>query len=117
MVYESMRFRVASEMHSAAIQRHLFELGYAWRSTGKVPKHLSSSFLYAHSDGSLTHGMDSNNFRGKPFQEMRATTVSRLEVERLDPVREKVIVFGKTYYKDDLDEALAKLTTVTTVTM
>lgn len=115
---QGMKFRVASEEHSRLIQEWLFDQGYSWGgSDGKQPRYTEQKFLFAYNNSSklLTHDNNVNIFNSKPFIEQLVTTTTKttLVIRSVTPKREKVIVFGRTYYKDDVDVALSKLEVAT----
>lgn len=109
MSLTNQKIRVASSQISTAIQKDLFEQGYQWRSIGKNVQHTGAKFLYAREDGNLSYGTDERIFSEKESTEMMYTTETKLVVTSKDPVRAKVVLFGKTYFKDELDAALAGL--------
>jgi hypothetical protein len=108
-----MKFKCASAEHSRVIQEWLFKQGFSWGgSTGQTVEYTDARYLFAYDDGKmLTHDMSEHTFIRKPFVEqvVMTTTKTILVVDSVKPLREKVVVFGKTYYKDDVDAALAKL--------
>jgi hypothetical protein len=104
-----IKVKVASPAISRAVQEELFKRGYKWTMNGDNVCHTDELYIFGYSNGTLTYGSDDYSFRGNGGTEMIATTESRLVVVGLVPVRDKVVVFGKTYYKDDVDAALAKL--------
>lgn len=108
-----MKFRCASPEHSRVIQEWLFAQGYRWNHTCEpVVSYVHEKFLFAYEDDKmLTHDNNEYIFTNKHFVEQVVTTTTKtiLVVESVKPKREKVVVFGKTYYKDDVDAALSKL--------
>ncbi len=109
-----MKFKCASPDHSRLIQEWLFAQGYTWGGpTGQKVEYTDARYLFAYNtDGKLlTHDSSEHTFITKPFVEQIVTTATRtiLVVQSVEPRREKVVVFGKTYYKDDVDAALAAL--------
>jgi hypothetical protein len=109
MSLSQVKIKVPSEGISRAVQEELFKQGYSWPTSGKTPSHLDEEYLFAYPSGAITHSSDSDTFRRNGGVEVIAVTESRLAVVEFKPVRDKVVVFGKTYYKDDVDAALAKL--------
>lgn len=109
MSLSNQKIRVASEEISVAIQEHLFEQGYRWSSSGTKTAHTGSPYLYAKENGSITYGYDHDLFEEREFTETIYTTQSKLVVVSTTAVRPKVVLFGKTYFKDELDAALSKL--------
>lgn len=111
MSLTNQKIRIATPAISRAIQEDLFKQGYTWRLAGNTPAHVHADFLYASEDGFLTFGEDDTNFDNKSYPEMIYTTESKLSVVSKKPTRTKIVLFGKTYFKDELDAALATLRT------
>jgi hypothetical protein len=111
MSLTNQKIRIATSDISRAIQEDLFQQGYEWRSVGKNVQHATAAFLYAKEDGRLSYGQDRTLFEEKEYPEVIYTTQTKLVVVEKKPVRAKVVLFGKTYYKDELDAALSSLRT------
>jgi len=106
-----MKFKCASAEHSRVIQEWLFSQGYSWTGS-KAVQNTEQRYLFAyHDDKYITHDSSEHVFDRKPFVEQVVTTTTKtvLVVQSVVPKREKVVVFGKTYYKDDVEAALAHL--------
>lgn len=111
---EGMKFRCSSPAHSKLIQEWLFKQGYTWGGEqGQVAKYTDRKYLFAYNNSTrmLTHDDCDSVFNSKPFVEQVVTTktVSVLQIVSVAPKREKVVLFGKTYFKSDVDAALAEL--------
>jgi len=109
MSLTNQKIRIASPAISCAIQEDLFKQGYRWPSVGQVPHHTAGKFLYAREDGTLRYGTDEQIFLEKDTAETVYTTATKLVVVSKKESRTKVVLFGKTYFKDELDAALAAL--------
>lgn len=59
---KNLKFKVYSPDHSEAIQKRLFELGYRWGSDGCIVSCTDRFFLYADSEGYITHCNDDYEF-------------------------------------------------------
>jgi hypothetical protein len=106
-----MKFKCASAEHSRVIQEWLFSQGYSWCGSKSV-QNTEQRYLFAYEDDKhITHDNFDQVFDRKPFVEQVVTTTTKtvLVIQSVTPKRDKVVVFGKTYYKDDVDAALAKL--------
>jgi hypothetical protein len=106
-----MKFKCASAEHSRVIQEWLFSQGYSWCGSNSV-QNTEQRYLFAYEDDKhITHDNFDQVFDRKPFVEQVVTTTTKtvLVIQSVTPKRDKVVVFGKTYYKDDVDAALAKL--------
>lgn len=107
--FKNQKIRVPSEAISKLVQEALFVQGYSWSISGQKPANLKCAYLYTYEDGNITNGVTEDHFREHKNQEVRAMTESRLVLVELTPVRTKVIMLGGTYYKDDVEAALALL--------
>lgn len=112
--FKNQKFKVASPAHSRAIQYELFKQGYKWTGhNGSVYEYEDKTALFTDDDGYILYGNSEDSFfeTSKQYKEVTVVTktVTKLVVTEFQPKREKVIVFGRTYYKDDVDAALAKL--------
>lgn len=106
-----IKFKCASAEHSRVIQEWLFSQGYSWCGSKNV-QNTEQRYLFAYDDDKhITHDNFDQVFDSKPFVEQVVTTTTKtvLVIQSVEPKREKVVVFGKTYYKADVDAALAKL--------
>jgi hypothetical protein len=106
---KNQKFKVANATISRLLQEELFKQGYGWGINGTNIVHELKPFIYTYDTGLITHGITPSHFDESTNAEVRIITENKLVIAELQPVREKVIVFGKTYYKDDVDAALAKL--------
>lgn len=111
MSLTNQKIRIATPAISTAIQEDLFKQGYRWHSSKDTVKHTDAPYLYASEHGTLTYGYDDDNFDSKRYQEVLYTTQTKLTVVEKKPVRDKVALFGKIYFKDELDAAQENLRT------
>lgn len=116
--FKAMKFKVANATISKALQDDLFEKGYHWAGAVKTSKEYEFTdmpHIFTDGTGCIMYGSGDTDYfeRSKEYEEMVVVTKSKIVVSELVPKREKVVVFGKTYYKDDVDSALAKLARAT----
>lgn len=105
MTFKNMKIRIKDEEHSKAVQEALFALGYRWVPNGFQVAHTEKDYLLTWSEGDITYG-DIGWGREK-YQEVVLEMIPTFV-----PVRSKVEVLGKTYYKEDIEKALASLSVV-----
>ena len=105
MKYKAMKFNIGQGNNSLseAVQEILFNLGYAWSGSGRSkPIHTSEPHLYTSAGGFLTY-CDTDYFFDRSHQ-------PEINIEWMKPEeRGTVIIGGKTYYEDELAEALSKI--------
>ena len=65
---------------STEVQELLFELGYAWPSSGKSVKNLSAKHIFAYSDGRLGYSYDKIYFNGCEGKEITLSQLRDLVV-------------------------------------
>lgn len=110
MAFLNQKFRVVNATISGLLQEELFKQGYKWAINGKNVTHATKPYIYTYEDSRLAFGDEDDHFNEHDNVEVIVITQLKLVIAELKPVeRTKVIVFGKTYYKDDVDAALAKL--------
>jgi hypothetical protein len=109
MAFKNQKFKVANATISRLLQEELFKQGYAWSINGQNVAHDHKPYIYAYDDGRINFGDDSDHYDEHLNEETRIITENKLVIAELQPIRPKTIIFGKTYYKDDVDAALAKL--------
>jgi len=105
MKFKAMKFNIGKNypLVSEAVQEILFNLGYAWGGIGRS-KHVQTSMphLYVSVVGLMTYGDDDDGFDRHNAPE--------INIEWMKPEeRGTVIIGGKTYYEDELAEALSKI--------
>lgn len=106
---KNQKFKVANATISRLLQEELFKQGYEWGINGTNVVHELKPFIYTYNNGLITHGVTPSHFDESTNVEVRVVTENKLVIAELQTLRPKTIIFGKTYYKDDVDAALAKL--------
>jgi hypothetical protein len=106
---KNQKFKVANATISRLLQEELLKQGYKWPISGAKVTHEQKPYLYTYDNGILAHGVDPQHYNEHENEETRIITENKLVIAELQTVRPKTIIFGKTYYKDDVDAALAKL--------
>jgi len=105
--FKAMKFNIGNNPSLCkAIQKRLFKLGYEWVD-GTTVQFPNALYLYGHSDGriSYTDSPTSSWFEDQPHTE--------IDIEWMKPKERKTIEVGdKTYYEDELAEALSKINEV-----
>jgi hypothetical protein len=108
--FKNQKFKVPNATVGRLLQEKLIAEGYRWELNGdKVREDITAPYFYTYSYGKITYGSLESFFSKHENEEMLVVTESRLAIAELKPRRDKVIVFGRTYYKDDVDRALAHL--------
>lgn len=107
--FKNQKFKVPNSTVGKLLQKELFEQGYTWSMNPTEVRDDHIVYFYTKENGRITFGETQAYFDESRFTEMLVVTESRLAIAELKERREKVIVFGKTYYKDDVDAALALL--------
>jgi hypothetical protein len=114
MAIRNVKILTRTIAENRAAQAYFFANGVEWLHRGKDIKDWGKA-LFVSEDGFLTHG-DETEFRSgksrhRPTIELNfeptLTATSHRVVER-----PKTIINGRTYFKDEVDAALAKLETV-----
>lgn len=109
MVFQDQKFKVPSNAVGVALQEKLIKQGYRWAIDGTAIRRDDISFYYTETNGRISFGSTQSYFNSHRGEEMIIVTESQLVVAELKPRRDKVVIFGRTYYKDDVDSALSKL--------
>lgn len=107
--FKTQKFKVPNNTVGVLLQEELIKKGYRWGVDGVRVRTDNITFYYTEDNGRITFGSTQDYFNAHRGEEMLVVTESRLVVAELKPRRDKVIVFGRTYYKDDVDRALARL--------
>lgn len=103
MFKEKIQIQIHSPEHSKQVQQALFKMGHAWIFDGTAVSFTDRPVLFAYPDGRLTHG---NYIQDSvPEYEMHL-------IPTFVRTKEKMEINGKTYYKEDVEKALAPLSTV-----
>lgn len=111
--YRNVRMLAKNQKESAAIQRMLFDDGCKWASGCTDVKEWGLA-MYVSPQGVITHSGYEQWGVNKTFMPiLEVTFKSVVEVDTAKVVeRPRTVLFGKTYFTDELNEALAKLETV-----
>lgn len=109
MTLKNQKFKVVNATISRLLQEELFKQGYEWGINGTNVANEVRPYIYTYDSGLITYGDSSQHFEEQSNEEVRIITENKLVIAELQPIRPKTIIFGKTYYKDDVDAALAKL--------
>lgn len=108
--FQNQKFKVPNATVGRLLQEKLLAEGYRWEGGGDtVREDLTNPYFYTYTYGKITYGTLESFFEKHANPEMIVVTESRLAIADIMPRRERVIVFGKTYYRDEVDAALAKL--------
>jgi hypothetical protein len=98
--FKAMKFHIGDNpVLSETIQKHLFELGYKWQINGQKVQYTYQHGLTAHTDGNITWGSGKTE-----------SGFTDIDIEWMKPEKRKTVEVGdKTYYEDELAEALSKI--------
>lgn len=107
--FKNQKFKVTNATIGRLLQEKLLAEGYHWEGGSSEVKDNGAVYFYTYSSGKLTFGTLESFFNQHKNEEVRVITENRLVIAELQPKRDKVIVFGKTYYKDDVEAALSQL--------
>lgn len=107
----NIKVAVQNPAHSKAIQEYLFANGCRWNWQGNAVKHETASFLFVDERGNI--GWDNNLpffNRTTDYKEVVFNVVNKPTVVSVEPKeRPKTVLFGKTYFTDELEARLAGL--------
>lgn len=112
MKIREVRIRVGNSVNSRAIQEFLFENGCSWSSNRKKVIYEDKPFLYVDEDGNITFSTGEDFYaesKVADYREMKFNFESITTVNAVPRIQETVVLFGKTYDKDELKDALTKL--------
>lgn len=109
MTFKNQKFKVPNNTVGQLLQKELIAQGYRWSDNSEVVRLENIVYYYTNMIGRITYGSTQSYFDESNFEEMIVVTENRLAIAELKTRREKVIVFGKTYFKDDVDAALSRL--------
>lgn len=107
--FKNQKFKVPNNTVGKLLQQELMGLGYRWESDGRRIREENITYYYTTEHGHIQYGSTQGYFDRQPHKEVIVVTESRLVIAELKPVRDKIILLGKTYYKDDVEAALSKL--------
>lgn len=114
MKYRSIKIRTPDPKTCAAVQKFLFQQGCSWGRTSVEVTNLHAQFLFVDSRGTIEYGSTESFFlnRTPEYEEVIFETESVLTVKNFQlKNRPKTVLFGKTYYTDELNARLAGLET------
>lgn len=107
--FKNQKIKVPNDTIGQLLQEELIKQGYKWSHNSTEIRRERIAFYYTATNGRLTFGTTQEYFNSSDHEEVIVVTESRLAIAELKPRREKVIVFGGTYFKDDVDRALSRL--------
>lgn len=110
--FRSIKIKLANPAHSAAVQEFLFTQGCRWNFDGPTVKKTEAKYLFVESSGAIGWDNSDSFFedRTPQYKEMTFIFENKITVKssRLKE-RPKTVLFGKTYFTDDLNARLAGL--------
>lgn len=113
--YRNVKFRLETPEKSFLLQEELMKHGCDWITKGRCPRYTEAKYIYVDSYGVITYGHCDTYFSSistheeiEPHFSWAWTATVSLPAPRVKE-REKVILSGKIYFKDELDKALEKL--------
>lgn len=115
--FRNIKIRVDGPDQVRAALKFLFENGCRWAGAGgtNVEYKLHATYLFVGTTGLVTYIDDSDDvyFRRDAAKEIipRWDVVTTTTVTMSVPERPKTVLFGKTYFTDDLNARLAGLET------
>jgi hypothetical protein len=110
--FRQIKIKVSSEAQSVAIQEFLFTQGCRWNFDGQKVKHESAKYLFVEATGSIGWDNSDSFFqRSTDYKEVRFKTAQKIVVTGHEVVvdRPKTVLFGKTYFTDELNARLEGL--------
>lgn len=103
--FTAMKIKVPSSKRSSDIQKILFALGYSWALDGdQKVRNCTASYIYAHTNGTITYGNMSSTFREKKHEEYAPET--RIVLTKVQPPEKIITLFGVDYTETFLKEYL-----------
>jgi hypothetical protein len=109
--FRKIKIAVGTPAKSRAIQEFLFTQGCRWNFDGPKVKLTEAKYLFIEDSGSI--GWDSSDSffeRSTQYKEVSFLTELKTVVTgHILKERPKTVLFGKTYYTDDLNARLADL--------
>jgi len=109
--FRSIKIKLQNAAQSQAVQEFLFTQGCRWKYDGKKAKQLDAKYLFVEPSGAIGWDNSDSFFeRSTSYKEMSFTFVNTLTVvgHKLKE-RPKTVLFGKTYFTDELEARLADL--------
>lgn len=114
--YKAMKMKIGNSTVSRAVQDDLFKQGYRWAGSSRDDQSpdyefVNMNFLYTSAAGEIMYSTDSSYFENsKGYEEVTVITTTKLVVAEFKvKERPKMVVLGKTYFRQDVEAALAKL--------
>lgn len=111
--FRNIKIKVGSQEASVAIQEFLFQNGCGWGSFGKAVRRTDADYLFVDEYGILGWDNCTQFFNNTTdYEEMTFVTSHKLVVtSHALKERPKTVLFGKTYYTDELNTRLEGLKT------
>lgn len=114
--FRKIKIKLANAAQSTAVQEFLFTQGCRWNFDGHVVKQTGSKYLFVESSGSIGWDNSDEFFENRTpeYKEMNFTFENKVMVKshKLKD-RQKTVLFGKTYFTDELEARLADLPVAT----
>lgn len=111
--FRKIRIKLISEEQSRAVQEFLFTQGCRWNFDGQTVKHESAKYLFVEASGSIGWDNSDSFFQrsASEYKEIRFKTGQKIVVTGHEVVvdRPKTVLFGKTYFTDELNARLEGL--------
>ena len=109
--FRKIKIKIETPAQSSAVQEFLFTQGCRWNN-GAIVMHIDAKYLFVEDSGSI--GWDNSDgffeTRTPQFKEMKFTFENKVVVKSHKlKEREKTVLFGKTYYTDELNARLEGL--------
>jgi len=109
--FRNIKIKLVSEAQSTAIQEFLFTQGCRWNFGGETVKHADKKYLFVESSGAMGWDNSDSFFeQSTTYKEMNFFTAQKIVVTgHALKERPKTVLFGKTYFTDELEARLAGL--------
>lgn len=109
--FRNIKIKLSSAAQSTAVQEFLFTQGCRWNFDGRTVKNADAKYLFVEASGSIGwDNSDSFFARSEKYKEMIFhTTIKPVVTGHKLKERQKTVLFGKTYFTDELEARLADL--------
>lgn len=110
--FRSIKIRIANSAQSTAVQEFLFTKGCRWNFDGHTVKQTGAKYLFVEESGAIGWDNSDSFFeeRTPRYKEMTFTFENKVVVKSNKlKERPKTVLFGKTYFTDELEARLADL--------
>lgn len=114
--FRSIKIRIANSAQSIAVQEFLFTQGCRWNFDGHTVKQTNAKYLFVEKSGSIGWDNSDSFFeeRTPQYKEMSFTFENKVVVKSSKlKERPKTVLFGKTYFTDELEARLSDLPVAT----